>query len=202
MDLQQPKQRISNPHPLNFERGWVLLGETFKSITILLIFILINFVAKTMGSKTIKIMSKKYWYNKQIIVFLTLYLVINIMSLKGYRLFPLYTLFISIFGWLLFNIITSLGESWAIYNPPITWFGITFIPLVLFFISNDFYNYYSELDQNNHNKYYANLWFNIIKGLIIITIFTIIVGFIIVYSKIRKKSGYNFFSFFFSIKNS
>ena len=135
MDLQQPKQRVSNPHPLNFERGWVLIGEVFKSITILIMFVLINFIATTMGSKTREIMSQKYWYNKQIVVFLTLYLVINIMSLKGLRLYPAYTLLISIVGWILFNLMTSLGEVWAIRSPPITWLWLTCIPLILFFIS-------------------------------------------------------------------
>ena len=201
MDLQQPKQRVHNPHPLNFEHSWELLSDTFKSITILIIFILINFVAKTMGSKTIEIMGERYWYNKQIIVFLTLYFVINVMSLKGYRLFPLYTLFISVVGWILFNLITSLGEGWAIANPPITWFGVSCIPLIFFFIANDFYNYYSQLEPNDHNKFYTNLWFHIIKGLITITILLIIVGTISVYSKASKKKNFNFFKFFFSIKN-
>jgi hypothetical protein len=202
MDLQQPKQRVSKPHPLNFERGWILTGEVFKSIIILIIFILVNFIAKTMGSKTREVMSQKYWYNKQIVVFLTLYLVINIMSLKGLNLYPLYTLFISIVGWLLFNLITSLGEVWAIRSPPMTWFGITCIPLILFFIANDFYNYYSELDPNDHNKFYTNMWFNIIKSLIIITILCMILGFVISLSHARQNKGFNFLKFFFSIKNT
>tara|TARA_B100000780_G_scaffold276552_2_gene245360 strand:+ start:1146 stop:1754 length:609 start_codon:yes stop_codon:yes gene_type:complete len=202
MDLQQPKQRVSNPHPLNFERGWVLIGEVFKSITILIMFVLINFIATTMGSKTREIMSQKYWYNKQIVVFLTLYLVINIMSLKGLRLYPAYTLLISIVGWILFNLMTSLGEVWAIRSPPITWLWLTCIPLILFFISNDFYNYYSELEPNDHNKYYTNLWFNIIKILIVIIIFLIITGFIIALTSAKSKKGFNFINFFFSINNA
>ena len=180
----------------------IVTTDIFKSVIVLLLFVFINYVAETLGSKTRIILSNKYWYNKQIVIFLTIYLVINITSLHGLHLAPIYTLLVSIVGWFLFNFLTSLGQVWLIRNPPITWFGIIIIPLILFYVTSDFKTYYAELPPNEENTKLTNIFNYVQKFFLIIAIILMIYGFTFAYIKAKRKlkSKFSFKDFFFSIK--
>ena len=202
--LTQAQKLKFNVRLLNFlDNTNSFVSKILISVIILFLFIFINYIANTLGSKTRTLLSNKYWYNKQIIIFLTIYLAINITSLHGLKIRPIFTLISSIIGWFLFNVVTSLGEVWISKNPPMTWFTIVIIPMILFYIVNDFKNYYKQSEPNATNTRLVNIFkiFQIILLLLILIL--LIIGFYFSYSKAKKKlkSNFDFKKFFFAIKS-
>lgn len=173
------------------------------SVLVLIVFIYVNFIADTLGSLSRNLLSDKYWYNKQIIIFLTIYVGINLTSLHGLHVEPQITILYSIIGWLLFNILTSLGEVWFYKKYSITWFLLVMIPMILFYIVYDFKTYYSDLEPNAYNTKIINILKILETILLFLFIVLLITGFTISYTrqKNKLKSKFNFLKFFFLIKS-
>ena len=107
----------------------------FKALTIIMIFIVSNLGYSPIGCKTQYLFSNKFWYNKQLVIFFVIYFVINLRSNAAHGGSAPNDLFImSIIVWVLYNVTSRLGETWAIMKNSImartfNLVRITYIPI-------------------------------------------------------------------------
>ena len=181
----------------------------FKALTIIMIFIVSNLGYSPVGCKTQYLFSKKFWYNKQLVIFFVIYFVINLRSNAAHKGAAPNDLFIvSIIVWLMYNITARLGETWAILKTPLwpgplTWFGLITFPLIILFIVNDARRYYISIDQTDiydvtiKTLYYFELF--LMSSLVVL----MGVGFYKSYQQQSKRWGkkFRFWSFFFGIED-
>jgi len=182
----------------------------FKALTIIMIFIVSNLGYSPIGCKTQYLFSNKFWYNKQLVIFFVIYFVINLRSNAAHGGSAPNDLFImSIIVWILYNVTSRLGESWAIMKTPLwpgplTWFGLLTFPLIILFIVNDARRYYISIDKTSiYDVTIKTLYyFELILMCLVISIIGI--GFIKSYQEQTKKWGkkFKFLQFFFGIENT
>ena len=119
-----------------------------KALVIIMLFLVSSIGYSSLGCKTQYLMSSKFWYNKQIVIFFIIYLVINLGGDTISKLTnPIQQLILSIISLLLYNIMGRLGEIW--WNPfpsywpgPMTWFSIITLPMIAIYILDDMKKYY------------------------------------------------------------
>ena len=119
-----------------------------KALVIIMLFLVSSIGYSSLGCKTQYLMSSKFWYNKQIVIFFIIYLVINLGGDTISKLTnPIQQLILSIISLLLYNIMGRLGEIW--WNPfpsywpgPMTWFSIIALPMIAIYILDDMKKYY------------------------------------------------------------
>ena len=165
----------------------------------------------TFGCKEIFLTSNYKWI-KQIAVLLMIY--IGIFVLKAEQetqtldSIPTWISFVAaLLTWLLFNIITNVGDSWLFFNAPfwpgpMTWWGLVMAIAIAVYLLDNQRTYWRENKVEKKREiselnaqYYGNL------ELILVVIFLIIIKsrFIIELLKARKreKEKFNFINFFF-----
>ena len=131
-------------HPLAFtERLFGSpLGELAisagRGLTLIMIYLLLELGFSPFGCKT-SFLSSAYWYIPQFVIFLTIYVVIFVAGSEdtgvGTGLPPMDIFAYSVAVLILFNIVSRLGETWAILNPlPYTWFGVVLFPILLIYL--------------------------------------------------------------------
>ena len=119
-----------------------------KALVILTLFLLEGVGYSPLGCKTQYLLSSRYWYNKQVVIFFIIYFVINLGGDAITKLTnPIQQLIISIVCLFLYNIIGRLGDIWWNKNPwywpgPMTWFAVIALPLVMVYIFEDIRRYY------------------------------------------------------------
>ena len=176
-----------------------------KALVIIILFLVSSIGYSSLGCKTQYLMSSKFWYNKQIVIFFIIYLVVNLSGDTISKLTnPIQQLILSIISLLLYNIIGRLGEIW--WNPipsywpgPMTWFSIIALPMIAIYILDDMKKYYMA-----ENAVFIHTGkIDAIKMIEIIiagiTSLLIITGFYkaTVQSMKRYKSNFSFISFLF-----
>jgi hypothetical protein len=176
-----------------------------KAVVIITLFLLNGVGFSPLGCKTQYLMSSKFWYNKQMVVFFIIYFIIN---LGGYTISkltnPVKQLILSIACLLLYNIVGRLGEVWFSKNPyfypgPITYFGLVAFPLVTLYIIDDMRRYL--IAEHSLIKKKNNIDALRITEMVLISIIALItiVGFWKAFnlSKIAHGKNFIFISFFF-----
>ena len=182
----------------------------FKALTIIMIYIVSNLGYSPVGCKTQYLFSNKFWYNKQLVIFFVIYFVINLRSNAAHGGAAPNDLFImSIIVWLLYNITSRLGETWAIMQSPLwpgplTWFGLLTFPLILLFIINDSRKYYISIDKTNVYDTTIKILYHVEIVLMVSILLLIGIGFIRSYQEQSKKWGkkFKFLQFFFGIEDN
>ena len=178
-----------------------------KALVILTLFLLEGVGYSPLGCKTQYLLSSRFWFNKQIVVFFIIYFVINLGGDTITKLTnPMQQLLISIACLFLYNIIARLGEIWWAKDPwywpgPMTWFGLISLPLLMIYIFEDMRRYYmvenavipSAATIDNIKK----LELVMIIGLIIMTT----IGFFKAWQRSAKLHGkyFSFLAFFFGV---
>jgi len=181
----------------------------FKALTIILIYIVNNLGYSPIGCKTRYLFSNKFWYNKQLVIFFVIYFVINLRSSAARGGATPNDLFVvSLIVWILYNVTTRLGETWAVMSTPLwpgplTWFGMLTFPLIVLFIVNDARKYYISVDKTNaydttiRTLYYAEIC------LMLASLGIMGTGFVHSYIEQSRRWGkdFSFLRFFFGIEN-
>lgn len=181
----------------------------FKALTIIMIFIVSNLGYSPVGCKTQYLFSRKFWYNKQLVIFFVIYFVINLRSNAAHKGAAPNDLFIlSIIVWIMYNVTARLGETWAVLQTPLwpgplTWFGLITFPLVILFIVNDARRYYISIDQTDtYNMTIKTLYyFELLLMSCLVVLLS--VGFYKSYQQQSKLWGkkFRFWNFFFGIED-
>lgn len=176
-----------------------------KAFVIITLFIMNGSGYSPLSCKVQYLMSDKFWYNKQVIIFFIIYFIINLGGDTISKLTnPIQQLVLSICTLFLYNIIAKLGDLWWDKDPwywpgPMSWFAVLVFPLLSVYILDDMRRYYIA---ENASFLYGNK-IDIIKsmelGIILFTLFFIVWGFITatIKAKTEYKSTFSFFSFLF-----
>lgn len=178
-----------------------------KALVIITLFLLNGVGFSPLGCRTQYLLSSRFWYNKQIVIFFIIYFIVNLGGDTISKLTdPIQQLITSIITLLLYNIIARLGAVWWNKDPwywpgPMTWFGLISLPLIIIFILDDMRRYYMAENAIFVN---ADLIDNIKYvefGVIGAVLLTIIVGFIKAIEEAKKRYGkyYSFLAFFFGV---
>jgi hypothetical protein len=119
-----------------------------KALVIITLFLLDGIGFSPLGCKTQFLMSSRFWYNKQIVIFFIIYFIINLGADTISKLTdPIQQLIISIAVLLFYNIVARLGDVWWNKDPwywpgPMTYFGLIALPMVSIVILDDMRRYY------------------------------------------------------------
>ena len=119
-----------------------------KALVIITLFLLDGIGFSPLGCKTQYLMSSRFWYNKQMVIFFIIYFIINLGADTVSKLTdPLQQLIISVACLLFYNVVARLGDVWWAKNPwywpgPMTYFAIICLPLVSIVILDDMRRYY------------------------------------------------------------
>jgi len=181
-----------------------------KALTIVCIFIVSNIGYSPMGCKTQYLFSNKFWYNKQLTIFFIIYFVINLRSnAEETATSPTDMFIVSIIVWLMFNMVTRLGETWAILNPPfwpgpLTWFGILTFPLIWLFVMNDIRKYYIDIDAENRYNMTIKVLYHMEAFTVGLICAITCIGFYRSYAEQSRKWGkkFKFWEFFFGVEST
>lgn len=176
-----------------------------KAVVIITLFLLNGVGFSPLGCKIQYLMSSKFWYNKQMVVFFIIYFIIN---LGGYTISkltnPVKQLILSIACLLLYNVVGRLGEVWFSKNPylypgPITYFGLVALPLVTLYIIDDMRRYLIAKHGLVKKKENIDALRITEMGLISVIVSITIIGFwkAINLSKMEHGKNFMFVSFFF-----
>lgn len=178
-----------------------------KALVIITLFLLDGVGFSPLGCKTQFLMSSRFWYNKQIVIFFIIYFIINLGGDTISKLTdPFQQLIISVSCLLFYNVVARVGTVWWDKNPwywpgAMTYFGLVCLPLVLIVILDDMRRYYMA-----ENALYLNA--NIIDkirkvefGIVIVTLVLIAMGFIKATFKSYAEHGkyFSFLAFFFGV---
>ncbi len=156
------------------------------------------------GCKTQYMFTDKYWYNKQIVIFLILYLVVNLRSSWQRReKEPFAVLRGTTIAFVVFNAVARMGDAW-LTGPladmgPATWFGLVLFPLVVLYILDDTRRYYKAIAGKGQYTHAINILYKTEIVLLAAICVLIAVGFFKSYSGARRKSKgkLNFWKFLF-----
>lgn len=180
-----------------------------KALVIITLFLLDGIGFSPLGCKTQYLMSPRFWYNKQIVIFFIIYFIINLGADTISKLTdPIQQLTISVACLLFYNLVARLGNVWWDKNPwywpgPMTYFGLISLPLVVIVILDDMRRYYmAENAIFVHAKTIDQI--KIIELVIIaFTLLIIAIGFGKAVIKSINEHGkyFSFFSIFFRSTN-
>jgi hypothetical protein len=176
-----------------------------KAFVVITLFVMNGSGYSPLGCKVQYLMSDKFWYNKQIIIFFIIYFIINLGGETISKLTdPIQQLIISICTLILYNIIARLGDIWWDKNPwywpgPMSWFAILVFPLLSIYILDDLRKYYIA---ENASFVYGNSIDSIKSieiGMILFTLILIGWGFIkaVLNAREKYKAAFSFFKFLF-----
>lgn len=181
----------------------------FKALTMIIIFIVSNLGYSPLGCKTQYLFSNKFWYNKQLVIFFVIYFVINLRSNASHGASPNDLFIISLFVWILYNVASRLGETWAIMQSPfwpgpLTWFGVLTFPLIILFIINDARKYYITIDKVDKYDSTIKILYHSELVLMFSIISILVVGFIKSYQEQSNRWGkrFKFWQYFFGVNDS
>ena len=192
--------------PITVERRFIShIIPILKAFVVITLFIMNGSGYSPLGCKVQYLMSDKFWFNKQIIIFFIIYFIINLGGETISKLTdPIQQLIISICTLLLYNIIARLGDIWWDKNPwywpgPMSWFAVLVFPLLSIYILDDLRKYYIA---ENASFVYGNS-IDAIKsieiGMILFTLILIGWGFLkaILKAQEKYKAAFSFFKFLF-----
>ena len=178
-----------------------------KALVIITLFLLDGIGFSPLGCKTQYLMSSRFWYNKQIVIFFIIYFIINLGADTISKLTnPLQQLIISVTCLLFYNIVARLGDVWWAKSPwywpgPMTYFAIICLPLISIVILDDMRRFYMA-----ENAVFLNAQtIDKIKFteliIIIITLSIISIGFgkALIKSKETHGKYFSFLAFFFGV---
>jgi hypothetical protein len=188
-----------------FKKLLVNTVPILKALVIVTLFLLNGIGFSPLGCKTQYLMSSRFWYNKQVVIFFIIYFIIN---LGGYTISkltdPIRQLVLSIICLVLFNITGRLGEVWFMKNPsfypgPLTYFGVIAYPLVMLYIVDDMRRYMIATHDVSEKVKSIDALRGVEIGLISTISLILIVGFwkAIKESKIKFGKNFAFISFLF-----
>ena len=192
--------------PITIERRFIShIIPILKAFVIITLFVMNGSGYSPLGCKIQYLMSDKFWFNKQIIIFFIIYFIINLGGETISKLTnPIQQLIISICTLILYNIIARLGDIWWDKNPwywpgPMSWFAILVFPLLSIYILDDLRKYYIA---ENASLIYGNS-IDAIKsieiGMILVSLVLIVWGFLkaVLEARGKYKAAFSFFKFLF-----
>jgi len=176
-----------------------------KALAIIILFLISGKGYSPFGCKTQYLFTDKFWYNKQLVIFFTIYFVINLRA-QDYLTTrsPFATFIISIITWIAFNLVGTLGNTWwklsiPGYPSPLTWFGLVAFFLVFIYVIDDIRRYYRAIEETEQHQKLIGVLYRLELVLVALIVGIIIVGFHRAYAEKRKqmKGSFDFTKFFF-----
>ena len=169
-----------------------------KALVVITLFLLNRIGFSPLGCKTEYLMTSRFWYNKQVVIFFIIYFIIN---LGGYTISkltdPTKQLILSIICLVLYNIIGRLGEVWFMkklyfYPGPLTYFGLVAFPLVALYIIDDMRRYMIAMNGIQDKVKNIDTLRSVEIGLISTILLIIVVGLWKAIGESKKQFGKNF----------
>ena len=178
-----------------------------KALVIITLFLLNGVGFSPLGCRTQYLLSSRFWYNKQIVIFFIIYFIVNLGGDTISKLTdPIQQLITSIVTLLLYNVIARLGAVWWDKDPwywpgPMTWFGLISLPLIIMFILDDMRRYYMAENAIFVNADLIDNIKYVELGVIGAVLITIVVGLMKAIEEAKKRYGkyYSFLAFFFGV---
>ena len=178
-----------------------------KALAVIILFLISGKGYSPFGCRTQYLFTDRFWYNKQLVIFFTIYFVINLSSEDRVELVsPLATFAVSALTWLLFNIVSRLGETWWAlkipgYPGPLTWFGVVAFLLAITYIVDDIRRYYIAREEVKEHQGLIRMLYRLELVLVTVTAVVTGLGFYRSYASQRKllKKNFEFWRFFFGV---
>ncbi len=172
------------------------LVNILRAVLLITLFVVGGMGYSPIGCKTQYMFTDKYWYNKQIIIFLVLYLVINLRSSwQREEKEPFAVLRGTVVAFLIFNAVARMGDAWWADGKgwasggPATWFGLALFPLVVLYVLDDTRRYYKAIEGKGQ---YARVIDTLYKAELVavgVTALVLVVGFTKSYRGARRTRG-------------
>ena len=94
------------------------LVPILKALVIITLFLLNGIGFSPLGCKTQYLLTRRFWFNKQIVIFFIIYFIINLGGQTVSKMTdPIQQVIISIFVLLFYNVIARLGGIWWVCRP-------------------------------------------------------------------------------------
>jgi len=177
----------------------------FKAVVIITLFLLDGIGFSPLGCKTQFLMTPRFWYNKQIVIFLIIYFIINLGGKTVSQLTdPIKQLVLSVICLLIYNIVARLGDIW--WNPspwyfpgPMSWFTMVALPLIAVYVLDDMRRYYIAENAAYMHRDKIDILKRIELVLVGVSSVIAVIGFVKAMLRAKKRHGGNFsyLSFFF-----
>ena len=179
-----------------------------KALVIVTLFLLDGIGFSPLGCKTQYLMSRRFWFNKQIVIFFVIYFIINLGGDTISKLTdPIQQVVVSIGCLFFYNVVARLGGIWWNKDPwywpgPMTWFGAICLPLIVVYILDDMRRYYIAENAILANANTIDSIRHVEIGVISIVLAITCIGFIRAMNMAKKIHGkyYSFLAFFFGIE--